>query len=61
VSRRAAVICESKTSPTQSQSTHPHPYVTPDLKWIIFNSSRSGSDHIYAARIPDELMTSLLA
>jgi len=58
---RAAVICESKTVPTRSQNTHPHPYVTPDLKWVIFNSNRSGSDHIYAARIPDELMASLLA
>ena len=57
---RAAVICESKTSPTRSQNTHPHPYVTPDLKWVIFNSNRTGSDHIYAARIPDELMASLL-
>jgi hypothetical protein len=57
---RAAVICESKTSPTRSQNTHPHPYVTPDLKWVIFNSNRTGSDHIYAARIPDERMASLL-
>jgi hypothetical protein len=57
---RAAVICESKTSPTRSQNTHPHPYVTPDLKWVIFNSNRAGSDHIYAARIPDELMANLL-
>ena len=58
---RAAVICESQTAPTRSQNTHPHPYVTPDLKWVIFNSNRTGSDHVYAARIPDELMTSLLA
>ena len=57
---RAAVICESKTSPTRSQNTHPHPYVTPDLKWAIFNSNRTGQDHVYAARIPDELMTNLL-
>jgi hypothetical protein len=57
---RAAVICESKTSPTRSQNTHPHPYVTPDLKWVIFNSNRTGQDHVYAARIPDELMTNLL-
>lgn len=57
---RAVVICESKTSPTRSQNTHPHPYVTPDLKWGIFNSNRTGSDHIYAVRIPDERMASLL-
>ena len=57
---RAAVICESKTAPTRSQNTHPHPYVTPDLKWAIFNSNRTGQGHVYAARIPDELMRNLL-
>jgi hypothetical protein len=57
---RAAVICESKTSPTRSQNTHPHPYVTPDLKWVIFNSNRTGQDHVYAARIPDERMATVL-
>jgi hypothetical protein len=30
------------------------------LKWIIFNSNRTGQDHVYAARIPDGLMTNLL-
>ncbi len=57
---RAAVICESKTAPTRSQNTRPHPYVTPDLKWVILNSNRTGSNHIYAARIPHELMAGLL-
>jgi hypothetical protein len=31
-----------------------------DRKWGIFNSNRTGSDHVYAARIPDDLMASLL-
>ena len=60
-SEHAAVICESKTTPTSSQNTHPHPYVTPDLKWVIFNSNRTGRDHVYAARIPDDQIANLLA
>ena len=58
---RAAVVCESKTQPTDGHNSHAHPYVTPDLKWVIFNSNRSGQPHIHAARIPDELMATLLA
>lgn len=58
-SGRSAVACESKTSPTRSQSTHPHAYLTPDLKWIIFNSNRSGFPHIYAARVPDGMIDGL--
>jgi hypothetical protein len=57
---KTAVVCESKSSPTSSQSTHPHPYLTPDLKWVIFNSNRSGFPHIYAASVPDGMVEDLL-
>jgi len=57
---RAAVVCASKTSPTRDQSTHVHPYLTPDLKWAIFNSNRSGWPHIYAARVPDGIVKGAL-
>ncbi len=58
---RSAVVCASKTSPTSNQSTHVHPYLTPDLKWVIFNSNRSGWPHVYAARVPEEIVTGLVA
>jgi hypothetical protein len=57
---RTAVACEAKTKPTRSQNTHPHPYLTPDLKWLIFNSNRTGWPHIYAARLPDDMVQELL-
>ena len=56
---KTAVACESKTSPGRSQNTHPHAYLTPDLKWVIFNSNRSGFAHIYAARVPAGMMEQL--
>jgi hypothetical protein len=58
---RAAVVCESKTSPTRQQNTHPHAYLTPDLKWVIFNSNRSGFPHIYAASVPEEMIKQLVS
>ncbi len=56
-----AVVCESKSSPTRSQNTHPHPYLTPDLKWVIFNSNRSGFPHVHAASVPDGMIAGLVA
>lgn len=56
---RSAVLCDSETSPTGTQDTHPHAYLTPDLKWLIFNSNRSGSPRIYAARVPEGLLAGL--
>jgi hypothetical protein len=53
---RTAVVCESKTSPDGSQNTHPHAYLTPDLKWVIFNSNRSGFPHIHAASVPEDMV-----
>ena len=57
---RSVVVCDSKTKPTRSQNTHPHAYLTPDLKWVIFNSNRSGFPHIHAARVPDGMIKGLL-
>ena len=59
-SGKSAVVCESKTSPTRSQSTHPHPYLSPDLKWVIFNSNRSGHPHVHAASVPEGMVEELL-
>jgi len=56
---RTAVVCESKTKPTRSQNTHPHAYLTPDLKWVIFNSNRSGFPHVYAASVPEGMIEGL--
>ncbi|MBN1346032.1 MAG: hypothetical protein JXQ73_25315 [Phycisphaerae bacterium] len=52
---KTGVVCESLTKPTRAQNTHPHPYLTPDLKWVIYNSNRSGFAHVYAASVPDRL------
>lgn len=56
---KSAVVCASKTQPSHSQNSHPHAYLTPDLKWVIFNSNRSGSAHIHAARVPEEIVQNL--
>jgi hypothetical protein len=56
---KTAVVCESKTAPSRAQNTHPHAYLTPDLKWVIFNSNRSGFPHIHAASVPEGMIEKL--
>jgi len=56
---KTAVVCESKTSPSRAQNTHPHAYLTPDLKWVIFNSNRSGFPHIHVASVPEGMIEEL--
>jgi hypothetical protein len=57
---KTAEVCPSKTVPSRSQNTHPHAYLTPDLKWVIFNSNRSGVPHIYAASVPESMVKELI-
>ena len=56
---KTAVVCDSRTVPNRSQNTHPHAYLTPDLKWLIFNSNRDGFPHIYAASIAEDVIAAL--
>ncbi len=53
------VICEAHTSRGSAQNTHAHPYLSPDLKWLVFNSDRSGDPQIHAATVPPEVVENL--
>ncbi|MCS7238213.1 MAG: hypothetical protein NZ899_08090 [Thermoguttaceae bacterium] len=54
-------LCASHTSPTSDQATHVHPYISTDLRWVVFNSNRFGAPHIFAASIPDKIREELQA
>jgi hypothetical protein len=41
------------------QNTHPHAYLTPDLKWVVFNSDRRGFPHIHVASVPEGMIETL--
>ncbi len=62
---RAAVVCPARTSyqraPARSAWTdsHPHAYISPDLRWVVFNSDRTGVQQIYCAEIPREMIDSI--
>jgi hypothetical protein len=57
---KAVAVCPARTSYRRgTPDTHPHAYLTPDLKWVVFNSDRTGTLQIYAAEIPPELIAGL--
>ena len=41
------------------QHSHPHAYLTPDFRWMVFNSDQTGRPQIYACQIPVELLHGL--
>ncbi|RLE73904.1 MAG: hypothetical protein DRJ56_08440 [Thermoprotei archaeon] len=56
---RRAVLCRTMTSAGSAQYMHPHPYMTADNHWVIFNSDRTGVPQLYAASVPDDFLDSL--
>lgn len=57
---KVAVVCTAQTSYQRSPyDSHPHAYISPDLKWVIFNSDRSGGPQVYCAAVPPEMIAEL--
>lgn len=53
------ILCEARSSGGGGQYTHAHPYMTPDNKWVVFNSDRTGLAQVYIARIPEGFLDEL--
>ena len=43
------------------QDSHPHPYLSPDLRWVVYNSDFTGVQQVYCAQVPPELIAELEA
>lgn len=56
---KVSLIHEDLTQPNESpfgQMSHPHAYLTPDYKWMVFNSDRTGRPAVHVASIPPSLL-----
>ncbi len=49
----------SRTKHDRKQSSHTHPYLTANNRWLIFNSTRSGQAQVYGARLKEGFLDSL--
>jgi len=59
-----ALLCEFGPDPEDAykqfgQSSHSHPYLSPDLNWAVFNSCRTGRPEIHVASIPEGMWEEL--
>jgi Tol biopolymer transport system component len=61
VTGRCLPLCDSHASCGRPQYTHTHPYITPNNRYVIFNSDQTGICQIYAAEIPDGFLDDLTA
>jgi len=60
---KQAVVCNSGILTTQEferdgHTAHAHPYLSPDLKWVVYNALRDGRPQIHAASIPPGIIES---
>ena len=59
---RTVLICHSQTSYSRlgfGQQGHPHAYLSPDFRHVVFNSDRTGRPQLYVAAVPDGLLDEL--
>ncbi|MBC7288407.1 MAG: PD40 domain-containing protein, partial [Armatimonadetes bacterium] len=50
---RCHFVCASEASLGAAQCSHPHPAISPDGRWIVFNSDRTGIAQLYAVYVGD--------
>ncbi|HCE43306.1 MAG TPA: hypothetical protein DET40_07140 [Lentisphaeria bacterium] len=53
-------LCHSHTRQGSCQHSHVHSYMTPDNKYVIFNSIVTGIAQVYAACIPDGFLDKVI-
>jgi len=65
---RACVVCSSGATYNRARrrsgdglvyDSHPHAYITPDRRWVVYNSDATGVQQIYVAEIPPEMVRTL--
>jgi hypothetical protein len=57
--RRFRTLLHPENSAGHPQTTHAHPQFSPDGRFVLFNSDRTGIAQMYVAEIPDEFKKEL--
>ncbi len=53
------LVEDSEASGGGNQCTHSHPYLTADLRYVIYNADPGGIPQVFAARLPDGFLDRL--
>jgi len=55
-SRTVTYVCDSRSSCSHPQWSHPHPALSPGMKYVLFNSDYSGIGQVYLATLTPEFL-----
>lgn len=55
-SKTVTYVCDPRSSCSHPQWTHPHPSISPGLKYILFNSDMTGIGQVYVAELTGEFL-----
>ena len=49
-------LCDPKASCSHPQWTHPHPALSPNMKYVVFNSDMTGAGQVYLVELTGEFL-----
>jgi hypothetical protein len=53
---RVSYVCDPQSAPSHPQWTHPHPSLSPGMKYVLFNSDQTGIGQVYLAELTSEFL-----
>lgn len=59
ITGRLLPLCDSKATCRAPQHTHPHAYMTPDNRFVIYNSDVTGLGQVWSAELPQGFLATL--
>ena len=59
--RKTKVVCETRSSSGHPQWSHPHPGLSPDMRFAVFSSDRFGHPDVFCVELPEGLKAELAA
>lgn len=54
--RTVNYVCDTKSSCSHPQWSHPHPSLSPNMKYVLFNSDMTGVGQVYVCVLTDEFL-----
>ena len=54
--RTVTFVCDPRASCSHPQWTHPHPSISPNKKFILFNSDMTGLGQVYLVELTDDFL-----
>ena len=59
--RNVAYVCDPKASCSHPQWTHPHPALSANMKYVVYNSDMTGIGQVYLTEFTEEYLADIVA